>query len=252
MAIADIEALLAMEPAELAPHIVLAAQRCLRQAGNNGMIILSTHIREITPWVAGVETRAALPPGQIETVEAAVIEAWAWLEGQGLIVPMPGMNGQHGWRRLSRKAMAITSPKDFVSEAIARRLDKRLLNPKIRERAWACFIRADFENAAFTALKAVEIAVRDAAGYGNDTYGRSLMSKAFHTQTGPLTNYELEPGEREGMRDLFTGVTSLLKNPLSHRNGGPESASEAVEVIMMANHLLRIVEQREAAKPPPA
>ena len=53
----------------------------------------------------------------------------------------------------SRRAALVTFPKELV-------------HPPILEKVWPAYIRTDFDNAAFEAMKAVEIAVRDAAGYG--------------------------------------------------------------------------------------
>jgi len=46
--------------------------------------------------------------------------------------------------------------------ANARRLPKDALHPKIREDVWALYHRAKYDTAVFEAMKAVEVAVRDA------------------------------------------------------------------------------------------
>ena len=40
----------------------------------------------------------------------AIREAWAWLEGQGLLIPAGDGNGQNGWRQLARRAGDIATP----------------------------------------------------------------------------------------------------------------------------------------------
>ena len=78
-----------------------------------------------------------------------------------------------------------------------------------------------------------------------------LMRKSFRpvnrpekpvAEPGPLTDKTLPVAEQEGMRDLFVGATALSKNPPSHRIVRPDP-TEAVEVIVFASHLLRMVDR---------
>lgn len=48
-------------------------------------------------------------------------------------------------------------------------------------------MRGEFDIAVFQAMKAVEIAVRDAGGFGAGDLGTNLMRAAFHEENGPLT-----------------------------------------------------------------
>jgi hypothetical protein len=58
--------------------------------------------------------------------------------------------------------------------------------------------------------------------------------------------------EREARAHLFAGAIGSYKNPQSHRHVGLEDPDEAAEIIMLANHLLRIVETRRAVDRAPA
>jgi hypothetical protein len=54
--------------------------------------------------------------------------------------------------------------------------------------------------------------------------------------------------EQEALMHLMAGAVGSYKNPHSHRNVVIEAA-EAVEMIMLASHLLGIVDKRQDAQP---
>ena len=67
------------------------------------------------------------------------------------------------------------------------------------------------------------------------------MRKAFHTNDGNLTDQNQHPAEKQARSDLFAGAIGSYKNPGSHREV-EITAVEATEVIIVASHLLRIVD----------
>jgi uncharacterized protein (TIGR02391 family) len=99
----------------------------------------------------------------------------------------------------------------------------------------------------FQAMKAVEVSVREASGLPDSVLGTDLMRKAFHKTLGPLTDQQAESGEKEARSTLFAGAIGSYKNPHSHRDVNLSDPQEAVEIIMLANHLLRIVDARKPA-----
>lgn len=178
-------------------------------------------------------------------IEQAYVEAFCWLEMQGLLVPTPDSNGQNGFRVLSRRVHQFTDDEGFRDFLAEKRLPRELLHSEIRNRVWLAFARGEYEVAVFTAMKAVEVAVRRAAGYGVDKYGVQMMREAFGNG-GPLSDPSQQSAERDALVSLFVGAIGSYKNPHSHRQVDLNDASEAAEIIVMASHLLRIVDDRYA------
>jgi uncharacterized protein (TIGR02391 family) len=244
MPIPNIETLVAMEPEELGAHLLMAIKAEI-EPPRRQMVHSNNDMNQLARRLLGLDHSDLLPTNREAERERAMVEAWHWLEAQGLLVPASRTNGQNGWRVPSRRAMQFSSVAEFVPYAVARRLDPGMLNLRIRAKVWGAFVRGDFDVAALVAMKAVEIAVREASGYGYDKFGKAMMGMAFNPENGPLTDMAAEKPEREARRDLFCGAIGLLKNPLSHRDVDMEDAAEAVEVALLANHLLRIVERQK-------
>jgi uncharacterized protein (TIGR02391 family) len=180
--------------------------------------------------------------GENDAIEMALKETWAVLEREGFLT-----RDKDDWYFISRRGEDAISADAFDSFRVANLLPKDMLHPDLLPNVWGAFIRGQYDTAVFEAFKEVEIAVRKAAKYSDAQYGTDMMRDAFHTDTGPLTDPNSSKAERQALSDLFAGAIGSYKNPHSHRRVrlGPK---ESVEMIVLASHLLAIVESRPVDK----
>lgn len=244
-AIPDVEVLLGLEPEELGAKLLFL----VREHFGPGMFHPGNLENEL--WAGVIPSQATYSRQHQRAISLALAEAWSWLEAQGLVVPEEGMNGRNGFRRLSRRAQKFENAAEFANYTVARRLPKEALHPRISGPVWMSFMRGEFDTAAFQAMKAVEVAVREAAGLAAGDIGTKLMRAAFDVDRGPLTDVASERSERQALSDLFAGTIGTYKNPHSHRDVLLGDPAEAAEIVMLANHLLRIVDARAGVRSQP-
>ena len=176
-----------------------------------------------------------------EKIELIISEAWSWLKRECLIVQDTGLNPTFYY--VSRKGKELLKSLDFESYKKASQFPDNLIHERIRNECRLNFFRGAYDTAVFEAFKEVELAVREASNLPNNLLGTKLMRKAFEPEKGILTDRNLESGEQHAMGDLFAGAIGYCKNPQSHRDVGL-GFSGAIELILLASHLIKIVENR--------
>jgi uncharacterized protein (TIGR02391 family) len=242
-AIPNPEALLALEPEELGGVILSQFDRFVRDS----RLFHRQDVYYFDPSRSLVERHP-----KFDEIDQAISEAVYWLDRAGITMPAPGSNGQAGFRILSRRGRELKRRGGLQRFQAGALLPAEMLHHKLAQSVWPLFIRGDHGPAVLQAFIEVEIAVRAAAGLQQELVGVALMRAAFNPDTGALADQETVKSEREGIMQLFAGAIGGFKNPLSHREVGLDASKGSAEMIVMASHLLRIVDDRVARRNAPA
>jgi len=223
--VADPETILALEPEELASVLLqdLVACEKARDTGSLNRHNYSNRFRSVR-----------------SDVQKAIMEAWLWLEREGCIAPKPMTQGD--WIFVTRQGKRLAESQDTAMYKRASLFPKQFLHPVIAQKVWSAFIRGEYDTAVFQAFKQVEVSVRNAGSFNANDFGVSLMRKAFNPDRGPLTDENAVTAERQALSDLFAGAIGSYKNPHSHRNVTVNDPDEAAEMIILASHLMKIID----------
>jgi uncharacterized protein (TIGR02391 family) len=182
-------------------------------------------------------------PGQPadDAVGIACSAAWSWLEANGFIARHPEQDNE--WYLPTRQGESLRDHQALRRFMTSEQLPEAFLHPELLPHVRPLFFQSRFETAVFEAFKALEVSIRTVANLGYDLVGVPLASRAFHPEDGALTDMNAERGERVALMNLMTGAIGSYKNPSSHRRVEIE-AKEARDMIILASHLLKIVDAR--------
>jgi uncharacterized protein (TIGR02391 family) len=172
----------------------------------------------------------------------ALSEAIEWMRNNLLAVPdLDQASG--AWMVLTPTGQMFTR-KSLDLVRLRRALPEYLLHPRIRDVSLQIFMIGKFEASVFEAFKEIEIVIRDTCGYNAEQHGAPMVVKAFHNETGPLRLDSEVSSERQAMQNFMSGAIGLFKNPRSHRNTDLDDPIEAAELLIIASHIMRIVEAK--------
>lgn len=119
------------------------------------------------------------------------------------------------------------------------------LDPELNARCRKTFAH-DREAAVAAAYKVVEERLRKLLDKPRG-YGGQLVKDALDPGRGALVDKKLSLREQEGMCQLFLGAMKFVRNPRSHRFLDEEDGQLDIELIYLADLLLRLLPETEPA-----
>jgi hypothetical protein len=169
---------------------------------------------------------------------AAVFEAYEWLRNVGLIAPSPVQ--PRDFDVLTRRAQSLDDT-GLTQFRAARLSGYEILDSRIANKVWSIYLRGDYDIAIAYAFKVVEIRMRNKAGLTTNDMGERLAKKFFEqfASEAPRKGEKALPS----VVLVFIGALDRYRNPAVHEHPTITEPEEAMEVLLLANHCLRVVER---------
>ena len=181
----------------------------------------------------------------IPKIDKAGKNAYALLEKWELIEPADDINGRNGYIVLTDKGNATSTQTDFEGARVRSLLREEMLHPLLQGKIFQYFNSDDLNTAIFEAFKMVEIEVRSAGNYSAKEIGKTLVFKAF-APGAPLSKPTDDKQDCDALSGLFAGALHRFRNPGAHSNPTYQGVLEAMEELMFASRLLRIIDDRRS------
>jgi uncharacterized protein (TIGR02391 family) len=132
--------------------------------------------------------------------------------------------------------------------SLSEQFDGMVSDPLLRSVTRGLFVSGHFAQSVEEAFKCLENQVQYLSGE-RDIYGSSLMSQVFRRDNPKIRLNKLESrselDEQEGYMHIFMGCMKGIRNPRAHAHGFKDDPQKALEIIILAQHLLRVL--REAS-----
>ena len=121
----------------------------------------------------------------------------------------------------------------------------------LRQASGSLFRDGHYARSVEEAYKCLDNAVREKSGLSSQ-YGDALMRSAFSANNPVLklndVQTQSERDEQRGYMDIYAGAMTGIRNPRAHDHQLVDSPEAALEMITLANHLMRKLDAAEAAR----
>lgn len=150
-----------------------------------------------------------------------------------------------GMGRPSRPKATIPKPEDFVEL-----YDILIKSKELRDATRKLFLDGYYTRAVEEAYKCINNTVKAKSRLSND--GQGLMSQVFSEKNPILKLNKLRTNshrdEQIGYMSIFGGCMTGIRNPRAHEHKKTDSPEVAFEMLVWANHLMRVVGRADRAR----
>ena len=123
--------------------------------------------------------------------------------------------------------------------------DRLVTNESLRQATRQRFLSRNFADAVEAAFKCLNNAVKAKSGH-DERDGADLMRHVFSAKAPLLKLNEFksqsDKDEHNGYREIFAGVMTGIRNPRAHEHLVKDNPPVALELLTVANHLMRRLE----------
>lgn len=122
------------------------------------------------------------------------------------------------------------------------RFDDVVTSEALRSVSRQLFADGHYARAVEEALKCMNNEVKQKSGISGQD-GASLMRKAFSVNSPTLCMNDFQSNsdrdEQLGYMDIYAGAMTGIRNPRAHEHGLEDDSDVALELLTLANHLMR-------------
>ena len=138
--------------------------------------------------------------------------------------------------------ISVGAPRQPESIPIDDLFDRLITNEILHKATSKRFRDRQFADAVEAAFKCFANSVKEVSGH-SERDGAVLMRHVFGAQSpllklNPLQS-QSEKDEHNGYRDIFAGAMTGIRNPRAHEHETKDDPMVALELLTMANHLMR-------------
>ena len=223
-------------------ELVVVPLKGLRDVTLNGRTILFGGIERVEIRAEGKDV--SVPPLHDEFLNALS----RWFESSGTDVTKEFIRDPTAW------GPKIGAPDRLEAIPVDLLFDRLVTNEFLQKATHDRFRSRNYADAVEAAFKCLANAVKEKSGDLHKD-GPNLMRHVF-SERSPLLKFnaresQSERDEHNGYRDIFAGVMTGIRNPRAHEHEMKDSPAVALELLAMANHLMRKLESATKNDAPP-